>query len=582
MMAQATKVCTSCGSSYGSEVLFCPKDGAPVAWPGAAVASAGPDPYLGRVVGEQIEIRQLVGVGSMGRVYRGYQRGVERDVAVKILHRELSAKTTLVQRFLTEARVASRLNHPHVVQVLMVGQLEAPRGDGGELYIAMEYLDGMSLMSSLSALGGAMPLPRALRIVLQICDAVGVAHELGIVHRDVKPENVMLVRSSHNDDFVKVLDFGIATLDEKATRGGEGSREQDSAEAGRVFGTAQYISPEGALGQAVTSAADVYAIATVLYQCLSGRTPFEAPTVVSMLMKHAYEPAVDLRNVPRASYVPAPISDVIMRNLSKNPSDRAADGVTLGRQLLNAAQHSGLSSEDLVHRSTLLGHSSVPVMLASVQRTKQMRLSAEAEKAIGVRADVADGASQPLEVRDASGFEPQKGEDVEKEAPATEEACTTASLAGAEPRGAKSEAIGVEPTTCESVTRSAMRCDSAARPRAEVDASADQGITDGDIARGFGTRRRTIRWAVGLVLVAVVAVSIAVVAFHLGRGAAGESGQLRMQMEMQMRMQRGLMRLGAVSWAECMKLGGEPAAPSTSGTATLASLPVVFQDLPWL
>ena len=147
----------------------------------------------------------------------------------------------LVARFHREAKVASRLAHPNVVHVLLTGQLP-----DGALYIVMEYLDGLSLQSALGAAGGAMPLPRALHIALQLCDAAGEAHAQGVVHRDLKPENVMLVKRADDPDYVKVLDFGIARLN-------WGEQSMATA-AGLIFGTARYISPEGAQGEKVGAA----------------------------------------------------------------------------------------------------------------------------------------------------------------------------------------------------------------------------------------------------------------------------------------------------------------------------------------
>jgi serine/threonine-protein kinase len=384
-MPKPSKICATCGSDYEHDALFCPKDGTPL---GNSRTVPGDDPYVGLVIGDQIELRQLVGIGSMGRVYRAFQRGVERDVAVKMLHRELSANQTLVTRFLREARISSRLSHPNVVQVVMAGQLPSQAGDvpvGGELYIVMEYLDGISLMSALAASVGAMPLPRALHVALQICDAVGEAHAQGIVHRDVKPENVMLVRRGDDPDFVKVLDFGIARLD--------WGDESFATQAGLIFGTARYISPEGSQGEPVSPSADVYAIATILYQCLSGRTPFDADSSVALLMQHAYEPPPPLLGVPRASYVPPPVAAAIMRNLAKSPADRAPDARSFGRELVEAARAGGLSPDDLVPRSTLLGHRGTHTSFTSIQRTKQLQLSAETASAIGAR-----GASPAADV----------------------------------------------------------------------------------------------------------------------------------------------------------------------------------------
>ncbi len=375
-MARLPRICATCGVEYEADALFCPKDGTPL---GSSRNEPGQDPYLGQTIGDQIEIRQLVGIGSMGRVYRAWQRGVERDVAVKLLHRELSANNTLVGRFLREARIASRLQHPNVVQVLMAGQLPAgssASSTGNELYIVMEYLDGISLLSALAASGGALALPRALHVVLQICDAVGEAHAQGIVHRDLKPENVVLVRRGNDPDFVKVLDFGIARLD-----WGQGSV---ATQAGLIFGTARYISPEGARGDPVGPTADVYSIATILYQCLSGRTPFENESPMALLMMHTYEAPPPITSIARASYLPAPLAAAIMRNLDKQPDRRAPDARALGRELVDAARASGLSPDDLVPRSTLLGQrGSAATSFKSIERTNKLQLSAQVAHIIG-------------------------------------------------------------------------------------------------------------------------------------------------------------------------------------------------------
>lgn len=375
-MARSPRICATCGVEYEQDTLFCPKDGTPL---GSSRNEPGEDPYVGQVLGEQIEIRQLVGIGSMGRVYRAWQKGVERDVAVKLLHRELSANSTVVGRFLREARIASKLQHPNVVQVLMAGQRPAGSAGvpvGNELYIVMEYLDGISLLSALAAAGGALPLPRALHLVLQICDAVGEAHAQGIVHRDLKPENVVLVRRGDDADFVKVLDFGIARLDWSA-----GSV---ATQAGLIFGTARYISPEGSRGETVGPTADVYSIATMLYQSLSGRTPFENDSPMALLMMHTYEQPPPITSIPRAAYLPGPLASVIMRNLDKLAERRAPNARALGRDLVDAARASGLSPDDLVPRSTLLGQRvTSAAAFTSIERTKQHQLSARAASIIG-------------------------------------------------------------------------------------------------------------------------------------------------------------------------------------------------------
>ncbi|HEX3769768.1 MAG TPA: serine/threonine-protein kinase, partial [Polyangiaceae bacterium] len=340
---QGPKACPSCGARFPADALFCSLDGAPLtASPSVIAAAAATDPYLGREILGHIEIRQLVGIGSMGRVYRAFQRGIDRDVAVKVLHRELSSNQALVARFDREAKVASRLAHPNVVHVLLVGQLP-----DGAMYIVMEYLDGLSLQSALAATDGAMPLPRALHVAIQLCDAAGEGHARGIVHRDLKPENVMLVLRADDPDFVKVLDFGIARV-----HWGEPAM---ATAAGLVFGTARYISPEGAQGEQVSPAGDVYAIATMLYQMLSGRTPFSAEQAVAVLVQQIHDPPPPLRSHARSAYVPEPIAAVIMKNLAKRPEERAPDARAFGRALLEAAVASGLSAQDVLARPSLLG-----------------------------------------------------------------------------------------------------------------------------------------------------------------------------------------------------------------------------------
>ena len=180
MKPPPAKSCPACGERYEGDVLFCPKDGTPLAnTRSASFQTAEADTYVGVELAGQIRIKHLIGIGSMGRVYRAFQAGIERDVAVKILHRELSGNAELVARFHREAKVASRLVHPNVVQVLMTGTVpfRADPRVGGEMYLVMEHLDGISLLSALAAAGNtgtaALPLPRALHIVVKLCDAVG-------------------------------------------------------------------------------------------------------------------------------------------------------------------------------------------------------------------------------------------------------------------------------------------------------------------------------------------------------------------------------------------------------------------------
>ena len=334
VLARATEAqttCPRCGTTYERDAAFCAKDGTRLGPEGERAPDS--DPYIGTVMSGDIEILSVAGVGAMGRVYRAHQRGIDRDVAVKILHRELSGNSQLVQRFHREAKIASKLQHPHVVEVYLAGQLP-----DGALFIVMEFLDGLSLGAALSAAGGVFNPARALSIALQICDAVGEGHARGIVHRDLKPENVMLVRRAEMGDWAKVLDFGIAKV-------AVGEQSMQTA-AGLVFGTARYISPEGAQGTNVGPSGDVYSLATIVYQMLAGRTPFDAEPL-GLLIKHIHEAPPPLTSWPRAADIHPALAKVVMDNLAKDPAKRAQGARAFAAALAQAAKEANIAISEV-------------------------------------------------------------------------------------------------------------------------------------------------------------------------------------------------------------------------------------------
>lgn len=327
--------CPTCGTSYAGDTLYCPADGAPLGRPSDEVHS---DPMIGVEVPGGIEIQRLIGMGSMGRVYRARQTTEQRFVAVKFVHPQLLADASLVARFVREMTVTGRILHPNVVRVLTSGTLLAAPPDGQDVpYLVMEFLDGVSLRSRLAASGGSLPLPVSLDIICQACDAVGHAHANGIVHRDLKPANVMLIQRGQTPDFVKVLDFGAAKVD--------WSDPSVATKTGAIFGTARYVSPEGARGEPVGAPADVYSLTTMLYECLTGTTPFDGDNPVSILIKHARDPAPDVRSHPKARSIPEPIAAIVADNLAKNPAQRCTDARALGQMLHDAAAQSGLRTQ---------------------------------------------------------------------------------------------------------------------------------------------------------------------------------------------------------------------------------------------
>ncbi|HJK94288.1 MAG TPA: protein kinase, partial [Polyangiaceae bacterium LLY-WYZ-15_(1-7)] len=318
-MTALAKHCPICGTRYDGAATFCQKDG-------AKLTSEQRDPFVGRVILDQFRIEEPIGAGGMGTVYRAHQTTLDRHVAVKILHPELASNPDATRRFHREARVATSLEHPNLVRVFLFGELP----EDGSLYLVMEYLRGRSLTQALKT-EGALPVPRALHVATQIAEAVGMAHARGIVHRDVKPENVMLVERRGDRDFVKVLDFGIARLLwDDATH---------LTQSGVIFGTARYISPEGAAGEETDARSDVYSIGVLTYQLLTGVTPFEAQTPVAMLMKHIHDQAPPLRSMGAGRRVPQPVADVVQRALAKNPDMRWDDAGQMADALREAAEH---------------------------------------------------------------------------------------------------------------------------------------------------------------------------------------------------------------------------------------------------
>jgi len=327
-MAAPAKLCPLCGVHYDAAATFCQKDGARLTTEGEE------DPFLGKMLLDQFRIEEAIGAGGMGTVYRARQTSLNRDVAIKILHSELTRNPDAVRRFRREAKVATQLEHPNLVRVFLFGELPKTQDnpDGG-LYLAMEYLDGRSMMDLMRE-EGPLPVPRALHLILQTAGAIGAAHAQGIVHRDVKPENIIVLKKHGDPDFVKVLDFGIARL-----LWGE---QTALTQSGVIFGTARYISPEGASGEPTDARSDVYSLGVLAYQLLTGVTPFEASTPVAMLMKHIHEEAPDLRRMGLGGQVPQEVADVVMRCLAKNPDMRWDDASQLAAALTLAAQQANV------------------------------------------------------------------------------------------------------------------------------------------------------------------------------------------------------------------------------------------------
>ncbi|CAN5725655.1 Stk1 family PASTA domain-containing Ser/Thr kinase [soil metagenome] len=250
-------------------------------------------------LGERYQVEARIGAGGMAEVYRGFDSVLNRTVAIRVLLPQFARDTSFVHRFRREAQAAARLNQPNIVGVYDTG------ADDGTQYIVMEFIEGRTLAEFIGA--GRSPTPvQAAEIAQKICDAIAAAHAQGVIHRDIKPGNVMVTR----DGTVKVMDFGIARML------GPETAPQTSA----VLGTASYLSPEQAQGTPVDARTDIYSLGAVLYELLTGRPPFMGDSPVAVAYKQVNEtPALPSSLNPA---VPAPLDAVVMKALSKNPSNR--------------------------------------------------------------------------------------------------------------------------------------------------------------------------------------------------------------------------------------------------------------------
>ncbi len=283
-----------------------------------------PDPFLGReILNGEFRILERIGTGGMGAVYKASQTKMNRLVAVKILHPKLANRRDLVSRFRREARAMSHLSHPNTVRVLLYGELE-----DGSLYIVMEYLEGKSLNQTVRT-EGPLPADRALPILIQVCGALEEAHRAGMVHRDLKPENIFLCNQGGLRDFPKVLDFGLAKVSEREMRPGSIILTQE----GMVFGTPEFMSPEQAQGRTLTPASDIYSLAVILYEALTGRLPFDARSPVEYLGLHVTARPIRLDERVPGTVIPPGLADVVDKALAKQPEQRYASANELARAL---------------------------------------------------------------------------------------------------------------------------------------------------------------------------------------------------------------------------------------------------------
>jgi eukaryotic-like serine/threonine-protein kinase len=300
------------------------------------------DPLIGMTVAERYRIDQKLGEGGMGAVYKGEHILMQKFVAIKVLHREMTAMGEVVQRFEREAIAAGRIDHPNVATATDFGKLP-----DGAFFLVLEYAPGKPLTDVIEGEGGPLDETRALLIARQVASALGAAHGAGIVHRDLKPDNIMLIRKAGTDDFVKVLDFGIAKVDAPGAK--------QLTRIGTVFGTPQYMSPEQAQGKAVDRRADLYALGLILYEMLAGHPTFDSEELVGLLTAQMTEtPAPLPPNVGRE------VAALVMKLLEKDPDARHQD----------AGEVVDALDALLAARGTLPGNAGMPSSVRGAMRSE--------------------------------------------------------------------------------------------------------------------------------------------------------------------------------------------------------------------
>jgi serine/threonine protein kinase len=260
---------------------------------------------LGQTIDQRYRVESLLGEGGMGLVYRVTHTRLNKPLAMKVLRRENTRDPEVLARFRREAESASNIGNQHIIDISDFGELA-----DGSTYFIMECLDGLDLIDAIDSVD-RMPEERALRIATQVCRALGAAHDAGIIHRDLKPENVFLIRRDDVEDFVKVLDFGIAKV---------GNGPNRLTRAGEVLGTPHYMSPEQCEGEGVDHRTDIYALGVLLYEMVTGHVPHDADTMMGILTKHMYEEPIPPKI--RVPHVSDELEELIMRCLEKQPERR--------------------------------------------------------------------------------------------------------------------------------------------------------------------------------------------------------------------------------------------------------------------
>ena len=289
------------------------------------------DPLIGRTFDDKYRVEERLGMGGMGAVYRAAHLRLEQPVALKVMNPHLLASHEARARFLREARTAGLVQHPNAVNVTDYGETQ-----DGHVYLVMDFLEGSSLRQIITAEAPLDPA-RAVSLMAQISAAVAAAHDAGVIHRDLKPSNIFIEQRKDAPPTVRLLDFGIAKLLVDDVNDLEA--QQYRTGGGAILGTPRYMSPEQSEGEVLTTASDVYSLGVMMYEMLTGVTPFVGNNL-ALIVKHNTEAPRPLREIVPG--VPAPLEEVVLHALAKSPANRPAHAIEFRRELIDAGERLGL------------------------------------------------------------------------------------------------------------------------------------------------------------------------------------------------------------------------------------------------
>ncbi len=364
----AEKVCPTCGREYPANTRFCDADGT------ALRSVAGGSDLVGSIIAERYHVMRKLGEGGMGQVYLAEHVKMGRKSAVKVMNPGMTQDADAISRFNREAANASRINHPNVAGIYDFGETA-----DGLIYLAMEFIEGESLTSLVESAGALAPI-RAANIAKQTADGLSVAHDMGIVHRDLKPDNIMIAKNRDGSDCVKVVDFGIA----KAA----GAENQKVTKTGLVVGTPEYMSPEQLAGDKLSGQSDIYSLALVTFNMLTGKLPFPSETAQeSMIMRLTDKPKTLVDMKADVAWSPEVLA-VMEKALQRDTNLRYKKASDFGNDLYMAIEHMPKAAPADA-RTMVLG--AATVAMAAPPPTRVARASsADAGPLDGVR-PVADG-----------------------------------------------------------------------------------------------------------------------------------------------------------------------------------------------